>query len=110
MKHHLVAALLVLTGCMTATGDDDAATGAGTATPQTEAACRDAGGRWASGGLWPEPLCFLPNPDAGQACSKASDCAGACLSDTRSCSPESPRFGCYGYLDEAGDEVMICVD
>jgi len=109
LRYHVVAALLTLAGCVSETGDVETSTPDDTR-PQTQAACLEAGGRWAPGGLWPEPLCFLPNPDAGKGCSKASDCAGACLSESRTCSPESPRFGCYGYLDEAGDEVVICVD
>ncbi len=78
--------------------------------PDTEALCLAAGGRWALGGRSRQKLCFLPNADAGKSCKRASDCEGACLSETHSCAPEHPLFGCYGYLDEAGHELMICRD
>lgn len=78
--------------------------------PATKADCLAAGGRWARGGLSPHPLCFLPTADGGKACAKASDCESVCLSETRTCAAERPRFGCYGYLDENGSEITICVD
>lgn len=78
--------------------------------PVDEVACVAAGGRWSPGGLSPRPVCFLPTPDAGQACSAAGDCSGFCLAESRSCSPEQPRFGCFAILDEHGAEVTLCVD
>ncbi len=78
--------------------------------PDTEASCLAAGGHWAFGGLSRQQLCFLPNADAGKSCKRASDCDGVCLSETHACAPERPLFGCYGYLDEAGRERMICRD
>ncbi len=78
--------------------------------PETEAACLEAGGRWAIGGLAGGSLCFLPTPDAGQACTKAEDCSGFCLAETGACSPETPLFGCFALLDLDGAEMSICID
>ena len=78
--------------------------------PETEPACVEAGGRWATGGIAQQPLCFLPTPDAGAACTRADDCTGFCLAETGTCSPETPRFGCFALLDLDGAEVTICID
>ncbi len=110
MKHPGFAVLVVLAGCMAEADDNAADATQGAQVPQSRAACLAAGGRWARGGLNPDPLCFLPNPDAGTSCTKATDCVGTCLSDSRTCAPEQPIFGCYGFLDDDGAEVMICAD
>lgn len=109
MRVVFVAALMALSGCMVET-DETGPPVTGGMVPQSEAACLAAGGRWGPGGLFPEPLCFLPNPDAGKSCSRASDCVGTCLAESRTCAPEQPIFGCYAFLDENGAEVTICAD
>lgn len=68
------------------------------------------GGTVGRGGLLPDELCFLPEPDAGKACTRKTDCAGLCLADTQTCSPVSPMFGCFEFLDETGQKVGICID
>jgi hypothetical protein len=78
--------------------------------PQNESDCLAADGRWALGGLSRQELCFLPNSDAGKACTKASDCEGVCLAETKTCAPERPLFGCYSYLGKDGAQGMICRD
>ncbi len=78
--------------------------------PESEAACVEAGGRWARGGIAGLPLCFLPTPDAGKACTTAEDCTGFCLAETGTCSAESPLFGCFALFDLDGAEVTICID
>lgn len=78
--------------------------------PETDASCRDAGGRWERGGLAGRFLCFLPTPDAGRACTTAQDCSGFCLAETGTCSTESPMFGCIAIFDLDGAEVTICID
>ena len=74
------------------------------------AECLMKGGSVGRGGLLPDEVCYLPQPDAGKACAKASDCEGMCLADTRTCSPVSPMFGCFEFLDETGRTVRICID
>ncbi len=81
-----------------------------TTPPRTEAACLAAGGRWGTGGIRHRALCFLPTPDAGKACTKATDCHGFCLAETGTCSAETPRFGCFARLDASGARRMLCVD
>ncbi len=74
------------------------------------AECLMKGGSVGRGGLLPDEVCFLPQPDAGKACAKQTDCAGQCLADTRTCSKVSPMFGCFEFLDETGRTVGICID
>ncbi|SMH33116.1 hypothetical protein [Maritimibacter sp. HL-12] len=109
MRFLFGAALIALSGC-TAGAEGNPPPETGGMAPQTEAACLAAGGRWGPGGLFPDPLCFLPNPDAGKSCAKASDCVGTCLAESRTCAPVQPIFGCYAFLDEDGREVTICAD
>lgn len=56
------------------------------------------------------PICAKPTSDAGKACTKASDCAGACLAETMTCSTMTPMFGCYEVVMEDGQKVGLCVD
>ncbi|MBK8439386.1 MAG: hypothetical protein IPL38_07720 [Rhodobacter sp.] len=79
-------------------------------TEAERADCLMRGGTTGYGGLFPDELCFTPMKDAGQSCTKAGDCEGQCLADTKTCSKVSPIFGCYDYLDETGQVVGICVD
>lgn len=78
--------------------------------PMTEAACLEASGRWERAGLAWQPQCILPTPDAGEACETAADCTGYCLADTRTCSAETPLFGCIPMLDLDGAAVTLCID
>ena len=72
--------------------------------------CLMTGGTVGRGGLLPDEVCYRPEPDAGKACTTAADCSGVCFADTRTCSPVTPLFGCFDYLDEAGKTVGICID
>ncbi|WP_430463111.1 hypothetical protein [Tabrizicola sp.] len=72
--------------------------------------CLAKGGSVGRGGLMPNELCILPNPDAGKACNKAGDCLGHCMAETRTCSPVSPQFGCFEMLMEDGQKAGLCVD
>jgi hypothetical protein len=56
------------------------------------------------------PVCVKPTPDAGMSCSKATDCSGVCLADSRTCSAQTPMLGCFDFLDEAGQKLGLCVD
>lgn len=74
------------------------------------AECLMQGGRVGRGGLLPDEVCFRPEPDAGKACTRKSDCSGMCLADTNTCSKVTPMFGCFEFLDETGQKVGICID
>jgi len=74
------------------------------------AECLMKGGTVGRSGRLPDEICILPEPDAGKACTKKADCAGMCLADTRTCSPVTPLFGCFEFLDETGQKVGICID
>ena len=79
-------------------------------TDADRAACLAQGGTVGRGGLLPDEICFRPMPDAGQACTRATDCEGMCLADTMTCSKVSPVFGCFEFMDEQGRKQAICVD
>ncbi len=69
-----------------------------------QADCRD------HGGMVGGEICYKPTPDGGQSCRKASDCSGACMADTRTCSKVTPQFGCFELLDDRGQKVGLCID
>ncbi|HHL20167.1 MAG TPA: hypothetical protein ENJ52_01430 [Aliiroseovarius sp.] len=103
----LAAVLLSLAGCQPEErlpGDPSAAQ-----MRQDRAECEARGGEYARAGLFGH-ACFMPTPDAGQACSRAGDCEGVCYADTRQCSAVTPVFGCIAMLDEDGKRVEICID
>lgn len=115
--------ILALGACMPGTEEPDskplssAETGSQTVsdtTPDSTLAddekCRAEGGRVEVAGLLGNRICIKPAPDAGNSCNRASDCAGLCLSDTRTCSVELPTLGCFGILDETGKKVLRCVE
>lgn len=56
------------------------------------------------------PTCAKPTPDAGLACTKASDCSGTCMAETMTCSDITPLFGCHQVVMEDGQQVGLCVD
>ena len=72
--------------------------------------CRAEGGTVGRGGLLPNEVCFRPTPDAGKACTKASECSGQCMADTMTCSKVTPQFGCFEMMSEEGQKVGLCVD
>lgn len=89
--------------------------------PQEDArkACEANGGRWGPGGLFPEPLCFYPQRDAGKPCDRDGQCTGHCLlvdpaaridGMPGQCSAVEPMFGCFEFLDEQGRRQGICID
>ncbi len=72
-------------------------------------ACIEEGGHWERAGMIGH-ACLFRTKDAGKSCTRATDCEGTCLADTRSCSAIRPMFGCYSMLDENGEKLEICVD
>ncbi|MFZ1469141.1 MAG: hypothetical protein WAT09_09195 [Paracoccaceae bacterium] len=103
----LIVAALALASCMeTPPGGPQ-----GKLLTDTERAdCLMRGGTTGYGGFFPDEVCFTPQKDAGKACTKAGDCTGLCLAETKTCSKVSPIFGCYEFLDETGQKADICVD
>lgn len=72
--------------------------------------CIAAGGEVRRGGRLGLEFCAERSPQAGQACSRASDCSSWCDATSRTCAPYNDPFGCRSFLDEAGQPVEICVD
>lgn len=56
------------------------------------------------------PICQTVNADGGQSCQNNEDCEGFCLSESQTCTPHTPYFGCYSVLIETGKSADICVD
>ena len=107
MKRLVLIAALALTGCV----EEPAPSPKGKSLTGAERAdCLMTDGTLGRGGMLPDEVCILPEPDAGKACTKKTDCEGMCLADTRTCSPVTPMFGCFEFLDETGQTVGICID
>lgn len=77
---------------------------------QQREVCLKSGGDFRAAGLGARMICFTTPRDAGQACTKATDCDSACLARSRTCAPVQPLIGCNAILDNAGREVTLCVD
>ncbi|HEY0834160.1 MAG TPA: hypothetical protein VGE72_09660 [Azospirillum sp.] len=104
---------LLLAACVESGGPKPSAVAQLGPVPEGEAACVQAGGRWAKGGMRGAPLCFQDYPDAGTACTTAADCQGRCIvgaDGAGQCQATRPRFGCYRYLDRQGRVIGLCVD
>ncbi len=71
--------------------------------------CVKEGGRGIIGGFG-QPACEKGTPDAGQSCTRESDCEGFCLAATNTCSAQNPLFGCHEILTDQGQMATICVD
>lgn len=102
-----MALAVLLAGC---TEEPPAVTQGKPLSPAERAECLASGGSAGRGGLVPDEVCFRPLKDAGKVCTKAADCEGVCLADTKTCSKVTPMFGCYEFLDEQGRQLAICVD
>ena len=94
-------------------GGSDASDPMDPPTPSEIAECEASGGYIGSGGLFPW-ACRHDLPDAGQACTRSTDCEGMCLVNPETnrgeCAAVSPIFGCVSMLDERGERVEICID
>jgi hypothetical protein len=131
-----VVALLLLAGCMNETPDPSDPQGRAPAQLGDQRAnCEAAGGQLVESGLV-GLTCVTPTSDAGQACTRDSDCEDLCLADaapsdtgpadaaglldqlaadtqpprTGSCAPQSPTFGCHSIFRDDGEIVEICID
>ncbi len=105
------AALKAGAAATTAAATTAAAT-AEPAAPQSaeEAACGEAGGRWAKAGDTGAMSCVYTMKDAGKACSKESDCSSQCLARSKSCAPFWPMFGCTDVVQNDGAVVSLCLN
>ena len=74
------------------------------------AQCEAAGGMVMEAGLSGNEFCAARNPDAGQSCSRGTECQGYCDAETRQCSTYQSPFGCYAFLNADGERIDICVD
>lgn len=110
--------LLFLGACVPETAPpaaapDAAASDAATAfDPNDLEGCVAAGGRIGFVGMSGGRYCQAPAPDAGQACTRASDCSSYCMAETQTCAPHISPPGCMeAILLEDGREVLAeCAD
>jgi hypothetical protein len=72
--------------------------------------CAQAGGRLGRRGASGALTCFIQPRDAGKICSRASDCQGACLARSGTCSPVIPLLGCHEVLLDSGRRVTECLE
>jgi hypothetical protein len=75
-----------------------------------QTACTAAGGLVRIAGFSGQQFCAELLPDAGQSCSRATDCLGRCEAETRTCQTHASPFGCHSFLDENGSVQSICTD
>ncbi len=104
---------VLLAGCQEDTSD----TGAGAAAsdlpvalaPQ-RAACEKDGGRWGSVPGRDAFACYRITRDANKTCETERDCEGLCLARSRTCSPQTPFFGCHEVLSSSGVRQTLCIE
>ncbi|MGF6860635.1 hypothetical protein ABIE69_001195 [Rhodobacteraceae bacterium MBR-64] len=73
-------------------------------------ACAKSGGRFGPRGTSGALACFITPPDAGQSCTRKSDCTGQCLARSNTCSPVIPLIGCHEILTTSGVRVTECLE
>lgn len=77
-------------------------------TPGRRADCTARGGTLVETGTSPW-RCILDTPDAGQACTRSTDCTAACLAPDAGGGVCGQAFGCVDLLDETGQRVTFCI-
>lgn len=75
-----------------------------------QARCEAEGNIWGRAGAEGAFVCFRRTRDAGARCTRATDCSGACLARSGTCSPLDPLIGCQEVLTDTGARAMLCVD
>jgi hypothetical protein len=80
--------------------------------PKSDAqrACERKRGNWSRIGKGELRACIFTTRDGGKSCDQESDCEGACLARSRSCSPIRPLFGCNEILQDNGAQVTLCIE
>lgn len=72
-------------------------------------ACEKKKGRWSSAG-GKSRICIFNTQDAGKQCTRESQCEGACLARSGTCSPIRPLLGCNEILQDNGARVTLCIN
>ena len=72
-------------------------------------ACEKKKGNWSSAG-GKSRICIFNTKDAGKQCTRESDCEGACLARSGSCSPIRPLLGCNDILQDNGVRATLCIE
>lgn len=80
-----------------------------TAKSDMQLACERKKGQWAkvTGTVH---TCIFTTKDAGKSCSRESQCEGACLARSGTCSPIKPLLGCNEILQDNGARVTLCIN
>jgi hypothetical protein len=73
-------------------------------------ACEKRKGRFVSLGRSGAMACQFLTRDSGKQCRRESDCDGACLARSGTCSPVKPLLGCNLILQNDGRQVELCID
>lgn len=104
--------ILVLAGCLPGRKPPEPTAPVGTAeyAEQQRTICEARGGNFAPAPGSGLSVCFETPKDANAPCNSASDCDGACLARSRTCSPVKPLLGCNEVLLDGGQLAEICVD
>lgn len=93
--------------------------------------CEQAGGQFVEAGLG-GLTCVRPTADAGQSCTRDSECEDLCLADMATpadatglldevsaentvptsgiCATQTPTFGCHSIFRDDGEVVELCID
>jgi hypothetical protein len=101
-------AALALAGCRDAPAPAPLAPVGAAATEAARTACARGGGSLRPAAAGGALVCLRDTRDAGRACSRATDCEGACLARSRTCAPFTPLFGCNEILLADGRAVTEC--
>lgn len=72
-------------------------------------ACEKKKGTWSSAG-GKLRICIFNTKDAGKQCTRESQCEGACLARSGTCSPIRPLLGCNEILQDDGARVTLCIN
>ena len=80
-----------------------------TLSPEAQA-CQKRGGRYIKTGSGNLRACVKVTGEEGKTCTRETDCKGACLARSGTCSPVTPLFGCNDILQADGRRVTLCLD
>lgn len=76
---------------------------------EQQLACEKKKGKWVSAG-GKSRICLFNTKDAGKQCTRESQCEGACLARSGTCSPIRPLLGCNEILQDNGARVTLCIN